>query len=90
MITGIGLEWRVGDDDVGGVGRQLAKDILVAARLAHDERLCRMTNDAGAVDDGDGSDGVERRAGGDKCRSPFGLTSRRTTDSTTMKRELAQ
>ena len=83
------LERWVGDDDVGGVGREYAKHVVVVSRLADDERLCRMSNDAGAVDDRDRADGVERGAGGDERGSPIGLTSQRATDTATMKRELS-
>ena len=80
----------VGDDDIRGVGRQDAKEVVIATRLTENEGLGRMPNDAGAVDDGDGADGAQRGPSSDKRRSPFGITSRRATHSTTMKCELAQ
>src|SRR5690242_9119866 len=49
-----------------------------------------MANDAGAVDDGNGSDAGERGPGGDECRVPNRVGSVGTADALALQRELPQ
>jgi len=82
---------RVADDQpVFGIGGELAEGLIVAARLPDDERLRRVTNRSGRVDDGDRAGVAEAGARRGQTWRPVLRRRRRAADSAAVHRQLPQ
>jgi hypothetical protein len=81
---------QVRHETIGCIRGETCEDELVASRLAHDEGLRRLSDDARCIHDGDGADAGESNPRCLKGGEPVGTWSTRPADPLTVERELSE